>query len=426
VLITADALRADHLSVNGYPRETSPNIDRFAGGAWHFSQAVSVIPKTGPSLTTLFTGHHPETHRGRTNFAGVPPGLPLLAERLKGEGYRTAAFVSNPSVRGSVGFARGFDTFQELLEGDGVEAVNAAFLQWASGEWTAPSFVWLHYIDPHGPYEPPPALEALFIDDEWAQSPERVSLDYAAHQVEGGSPNKILGAVPRYQQQGEEDRVAAYVARYDAEIRHMDDAFGEVVGRLQDLGRYDDALVLFTADHGESLGEHDFYFEHGWFAYDATLRVPLMIKRPGQTRGGVVEAQVSLLDIVPSVRDVVGASWEDDGPGGSVFRAPESRPLVLVESAGSYPDKYRGLRSARSKFLTSRESVEELYDLATDPGETVNLASQESEVLAELRRQIPEARAALRSDPSTFAPEIESEDVDPRTREQLRSLGYLE
>ena len=127
VLITADALRADHLSINGYPRETSPNIDRFAREAWHFTEAVTVIPKTGPAFTTMFTGHQTDTHRVRTNLWRMPPALPVLAERLGAEGYRTAAFVSNPSVGASMGFARGFDTFKELFAGDGVSAVNAAF-----------------------------------------------------------------------------------------------------------------------------------------------------------------------------------------------------------------------------------------------------------------------------------------------------------
>ncbi len=427
VLITADALRADHLSINGYPRETSPSIDRFAHEAWHFTQAVTVIPKTGPAFTTMFTGHQTDTHKVRTNTWRMPRALPVLAERLKAEGYRTAAFVSNPSVRASMGFARGFDTFEELFEGDGVSAVNAAFLKWAADEWTRPSFVWLHYIDPHGPYDPPAALEALFIDDEWAQSPERVSLDYKAKRIEGGSPNKVLGAVPRYQQLGDEDRVAVYVARYDAEIRHVDNAFGEVIHELERLGRYRDAMVLFTADHGESLGEHDFYFEHGWFAYDATLRVPLMIKRPGQTEGGVGEAQVSLGDIVPTIRDVVGASWEDDGPGGSVFRAPESRPFVKVESAGRYPEKFHGLRSTRWKFLKSRAlGLEELYDLAADPGETENRVASEAELATELRLRLSETRAALRSGASPATPAVEKDEIDPRAREQLKALGYLE
>jgi arylsulfatase A-like enzyme len=152
-----------------------------------------------------------------------------------------------------------------------------------------------------------------------------------------------------------------------------------------------------------------------------------MIKRPGQTEGRIVEAQVSLVDIVPTVRDVVGASWEDDGAGGSVFRAPESRPLVKIESAGRYPEKFHGLRSTRWKFLKSRAlGSEELYDLAADPGETENRAGGEAELATELRLQLSETRAALRSDASPVTPAVEKDDIDPRAREQLKALGYLE
>jgi hypothetical protein len=209
VLITADTLRADHLSINGYPRQTSPGIDRFAREAWHFTQAISVIPKTGPAFTSLFTGHHPRRHGVRTNLSLVPETWPMLAERLRAEGYRTAAFVSNPAVRAAMGYSRGFDTFEQRFEGDGVSAVNAAFREWAAREWARPSFVWIHYIDPHGPYDPPAELEGLFIDDDWAQSDERVSLNRKAKRVKGGSSNKVLGAVPRYQQRGAEDRLAS-------------------------------------------------------------------------------------------------------------------------------------------------------------------------------------------------------------------------
>ena len=120
VLVTADTLRTDHLSLFGYARETSPNLDAFAEGADVFSQAFSVIPKTAPSFTTIFTGRHPEEHGVRSNFDRVPDVLPMLAERLREAGYRTAAFVSNPALRKSKGFARGFDRYRMLTEGDRV------------------------------------------------------------------------------------------------------------------------------------------------------------------------------------------------------------------------------------------------------------------------------------------------------------------
>lgn len=158
LLVTADSLRADHLSFNGYPRNTSPEIDAFAGSAWNFSQAVTVIPKTDPSFATLFTGRHPREHGVRSNANAIPPSLSTLAERLQDSGYRTAAFVNNPVLREEKGYTRGFDTYSLLDEKSGPAAVSHAFLLWGREleGWQQPTFVWLHYIDPHGPYDPPP------------------------------------------------------------------------------------------------------------------------------------------------------------------------------------------------------------------------------------------------------------------------------
>lgn len=422
ILITADALRADHLSVNGYPRRTSPSIDRFADRAWHFTDAVTVIPKTAPAFTSLFTGLSPLRHGVRSNTVPVPASLSLLAERLRAGGYRTAAFVSNPAVRKEMGFNRGFETFEELFGDDGVTRVNEAFHQWADKSWRAPSFVWIHYIDPHGPYDPPADLEALFIDDDWSRSDERVSLDNVSTQFGSGSNNKVLGTVPRYQQRDGEDRVAAYVARYDAEIRHVDAAFGDVVARLEQLGRYRDAMVLFTADHGESLGEHDYYFEHGWFAYDTTLRVPLMIKLPEQVRGGVVESQVSLLDLSPTIEAAVGFSWGQFGLGENLFALPPRRPPLPVESADRYPTKQYGVRSSRWKYLTM-DGAQELYDLSVDPAETVNLAGEQGAALEALRADLARFLSVRRASPPES---ISPADVNPGVREQLKALGYLD
>ena len=296
LLVTADSLRADHLSINGYPRNTSPEIDAFARTAWNFSQAVTVIPKTGPSFATLFTGRHPREHGVRSNAHAIPPSLSTLAERLQDSGYRTAAFVSNPVLREEKGYTRGFDTYSLLDETGGPAAVSHAFLLWGREleGWQQPTFVWLHYIDPHGPYDPPQDLLEPFLEDEWSQSEQRVRFGRGSQYV---NPSKLLGAVPRYQRIEEESRAAAYVARYDAEILGVDRAFGLLLGFLREHDLEDRSAVVFTSDHGESLGEHDYWFEHGWFAYDPSLRIPLLIREPGQSQEHKVSAPVSNLDL---------------------------------------------------------------------------------------------------------------------------------
>lgn len=425
ILITSDTLRADHLSVNGYPRATSPALDDFARTAWHFTDAATVIPKTGPAFATLFTGRHPEEHGVRSNFGSIPAGMPVLAERLRSLGYRTAAFVGNPVLRDSMGFARGFEHY-EIFDGehaDAVRAVNVAFLRWAALAWDRPTFAWVHYMDPHGPYTPPADLERLFIDDAWARSDARVSL--ASDPTPSGNPNKVLGAIPLYQRRDGEDRVAAYVARYDAEIRYVDAAFAEVLQFLRRQDLYDPSVVIFTSDHGESLGEHNYYFEHGWFACEPTLHVPLMIKLPGQVEGRVVSDQVSHLDFLPTLLALVGAPGDPTAHGIDVLARPGAdRPPVLVENSDQYPEKYYGVRGARWKYLVrSSDGAEELYDRRADRAEAHDVAEREPEVLAELRDAFA---AALRRAREAAAPPSAAPPDDPQVRERLRALGYVD
>jgi arylsulfatase A-like enzyme len=424
-LITSDTLRADHLSVFGYARETSPALDSFARRSLHFTDAVTVTPKTGSSFATIFLGRHPREHGVASNFEALPPGLPVLAEQLKALGYDTAAFVGNPALRRGKGFARGFDAYQ-MMDGrrdEGVRSVNQAFLEWARPhDWTRPTFAWVHYMDPHGPYAPPAAFAHLFINDEAAASEERVPLAPAS--PPSGNPNKILGAIPAYQQRSGEDRVAAYVALYDAEIRYMDEAFGEVIAFLEEQGLYDPSAVVFTSDHGESLGEHDYWFEHGWFAYEPTRHVPLIIKTPGQTEGKVVERQVSNLDMLPTILALAGSTADGALAGADVAGPLDERAPVLIESSDRYPDKFYGVRTSRWKYLMKEsDGGEELYDLREDPGELRNVAGGEPERLAELREICAESLRRARDravPPSSGIPD------DPETLERLKSLGYLE
>jgi arylsulfatase len=418
VLITADALRADHLSVNGYGRDTSPNIDAFARGSWHFLDAVTVIPKTGPSFATFFSGRHPREHGVGSNFDAIPAEIPLLSERLEGLGYRTAGFVSNPNLRGSLGYTRGFDFYREGLSG--TEEVNRAFLEWAAGPWEIPTFVWLHYIDPHGPYDPPADLEALFLHDDMARDDRRVSLDHRA--ADGPTPNKLLGAVPLYQQREGEDRIAAYVARYDAEIRLVDETFGEVIQFLRKNELFDGSFVVFTSDHGESLGEHGLYFEHGWFAYEPSLHVPLMIKEPGQREGIVVKEQVSNLDLLPTLLTWLGVPIDSPTRGRDLFDLRQGRTPLLVENADQYPDKVFGIRNGRWKYLRRASGVaEELYDLDDDSAEMRNLAQARPEVVAGMRQRLREDVSRLQPHSRSQAP---ADGLDPALRERLEALGY--
>lgn len=435
-LITSDALRADHLSLNGYARATSPNLDAFAETAWHFPEFVTPIAKTNPSFATIFTGMHPFEHGVGANSYALPKKTPLLAEALRAAGYRTAAFVSNPNLSKRQGFDRGFEEYGLLPKSDGVLRANRALLRWARGhDWSEPTFVWLHYIDPHGPYTPPARFEQLFAEDEVARADERtVALQYEP--LRGFPENFVLGAIPKYQQVDGDHRLSAYVSRYDAEIRFMDTAFGTVLEFLKERGLFEDAAVVFTSDHGESLTEHNYYFEHGWYAYEATLRIPLLIKEPKQTVGGRVEGLATTLDCFPTLLALAGLAAPETLGGRNLLARPGAASDVLIENTFTYPERYVGVRTGRWKYIAALTGSllaenpldhlagEELYDLARDSAEAENLAKLESERLDEIRRLFEERYAAMKVRARSGLEKIGP--MDRPTREHLEALGYAQ
>lgn len=420
VLVTVDTLRPDHLSLNGYARATSPNLDAFAAAAWHYPDASAVLPKTGPSMTTHLSGLPPCEHQVTANRIRIPPEVPLVAEAFSAAGYRTAAFVSNPVLSKPKGYSRGFDVYREFSKEGGLDELNASFLRWAGKKvWEQPTFVWIHYIDPHGPYTPPGDYGALFADDELARGDDR-RLPTSYEPLKGWPINYVHGAIPQYQVRDGEDRVAAYVAWYDAEIRYMDDAFGEVLGFLRQEDLYDDAVLVFTADHGESMGEHDYWFEHGWYAYEATARIPMIVKPAGVATGRRIDDQVSNLDTVPTLLAAAGLSPSVELPGASLLTDLPERGPLLIENTSTYPQRFLGVRTARYKYLREeRTGAEELYDLAADRAETNNLVDELPDVAESLRRALEDGLAACRARGEA----VEVRPSDERER-KLKALGY--
>ncbi len=420
VLVTVDTLRPDHLSLDGYGRDTSPSIDAFAAAAWHFSDAVAVLPKTGPSMTTHLSGLQACEHQVSANRIRIPDEVPLVAELFAAAGYRTAAFVSNPVLSRAKGYARGFRVYREFAKEGGLDGLNASFLEWAGRkDWKRPTFVWIHYIDPHGPYTPPGEYADLYQDDELARAEERrLPTDYEP--LAGWPINYVHGAIPRYQVRGVEDRVAAYVAWYDAEVRYMDAKFAEVLAFLKERELYDDATVVFTADHGESLGEHDYWFEHGWYAYEATSRIPMIVKPSGSPAGRAIDGQVSNLDTAPTLLAAAGLEIPTALAGASLLDPLPDRGPLLIENTSTYPERFLGVRTSRWKFLRElKTGREELFDLTADRREEVNLVRERPVVADRLRAELERQLAACRA-------RGEAVEVQPgeEVQRRLRALGY--
>ncbi len=419
VLITADALRPDHLGFNGYGRPTSSAIDAFASEALLFDQAVTVIPATGPSYTTIFTGWHPETHGVQSNLQPIPAEVPVLAELLRDRGYATAAIVCNPVLQRSLGFARGIDEFALRVTDGGVEAVEKVFKPWAQHEWNQPTFIWLHFLQPHGPYDPPASyVERFAYDDLQTEETHRVATADSVDQ------STRLGVIPAHQQLGDEDRTAAYIRYYDANIAYLDDAFGRVITILKERGVYEQSAIAFLSSYGESLGEHNYYFEHGEQAYDTCLKVPLLIKLPNSSEGQRIPDLVSLLDVFPTILGLAGVENIPPGPGQNLLSPLASNRALVVTNSGGSNARQLGLRMSGIKFLVDPETGrQELYDLAADPSESNDLSQTRAEALAQVYARYEKLLAELQ-DPATAirpgeAPEIEH-------IEKLRALGYVQ
>lgn len=399
LLVTLDTTRADRLGCYGARDASTPNLDRIAREGVLAERAVAVAPITLPSHASILTSLFPPRHGVRDNSDfRLPEAVTTLAEHLKGHGYRTAAAVGSYMLSSVFGVAQGFDRydeprpfaadagprgvgvrFREILERPASEVTDAAFSALA-GAGERPFFLWTHYFDPHADYRPPPPYAERF-----------------------------------------------QARPYDGEIAYTDAEVGRLLGALGKQGLLDSTLVVVTADHGESLGEHG-ELTHGLFVYQATLRVPLLMRWPGVLPAGRrLAAAVSVADIAPTVLELMGLPPLPDAQGQSFAAAARGGPEreqgpVYAESL--LPERAYGwcrLVSIERSSLKLIEAPEpELYDLAADPNETRNLASARPADAADLSKRLREMLEAFGVE-ETSAPMP----LDEEQRARLRSLGYL-
>ncbi len=380
LLITLDTTRADHIGAYGDSAAQTPNLDALAADGVLFERAISSAPITLPAHASLFTGSHPFAHGVRNNGSFVLTGAaPTLATVAHDAGYRTAAFVSAFVLDRRYGLGRGFDDYDDRfpLERRG-EATAAAAESWlaANARSGRPFFLWLHFYDPHDPYDPPPPYR-----DAFAARP------------------------------------------YDGEIAYTDANVGRVIARLRQRDLTDSTIVAVVGDHGESLGEHG-EATHAMFVYESDVRVPMLLSAPGRLpRGRRVRALVRAIDLAPTLVALAALPPIPGAQGTNLL------PLINGAAAGpadAYAETYfpwlfmnwaelRSIQDGRWKYIDAPEP--ELYDLASDPAEQTNLAAREPARAAALGRAL-EAIAA-RSRP------IASAAIDRETQRKLAALGYV-
>ncbi len=448
LLLTIDTLRADHLSAWGYARATSPVLDRLAGEGARFELAQAQWPKTAPSFASIFTATYPKDN-GIVRRVGMPIDcrLRMLAEELKRLGYQTHAVVGNGAVGREFYFDQGFDSYEEAWKttaasgGAATAARNITDLALARLdrlEPGKPTFLWIHYIDPHSPYRPEGEHRDRFQGDEHFRPGKEIKVERKTHR-------KFIGGIGRSQVIDGATDLAFYVARYDAEIHYADDEIGRLVDGLEERGLWNRMLTVMTSDHGESLGEHDYFFGHGMLGFQTCLHVPLFLRYPGVIEPRVDGDPVELLHLAPTILDFAGAKLEEGrwGQGRSLrsrLLGQESGAESIAFSEAGYATEGNWIRTAfdgrfKLTFVPWRSDQRKvagegvrfvLYDLESDPGETTNLADSRPEDLERLRRELwawdRAPRFPARSDPESCGQDRE---VDERTEEQLRALGYL-
>ncbi|HEX4953441.1 MAG TPA: sulfatase [Thermoanaerobaculia bacterium] len=418
LLVTVDTLRADRLGSYGYRRPTSPEIDRLLAEGVRFTQARTVEPLTGPASISLFTSLPPHEHGATRNSLAMRPGLSSITRLLGQGGYRTAAFVGNWTLRDRfTGLAEHFDAYREIFsrkrwlglfnsEATGADLTTAAtswLRELRARETKRPFFLWVHYVEPHAPY--------------------RLQKEMAPR----------LG-VPVGDAASRSDR-------YDTEVAFVDREVGRLVSAVRAIEAGRELAVVFTADHGESLGEHG-YWGHGRNVLDPNLRIPLGVVWPGVVSAGrTIEAPALILDVAPTLVGLLGLAPVE------VFRGFDWSPVLRGEApppedrlvgfqahrgavtavSGEQNARENGLLevailSGRTKEVLRLETrTRRLFDLGHDPGELQGRTTSPSRPSPELAAWLAEVRQGLRK-----ASDLPAAALDAASLEQLKALGYVD
>lgn len=402
VLITFDALRADHLNCYGYKRETSPFLSEFAKDAFIYIRAIAQSGSTVPSLSSMFTSMYPYADCALNRKYVLGKSYITLAEFLKKIGYKTYAIVGHEYVKKIFGLARGFDyyddNFNKWRNANELTTLAIKFLK--EDKSHKKFFLWVHYREPHAPYYPPLKYREMFYNKEPFKGENKSDI-----YIIFGRP-KTLNKKEIYQ----------LVDLYDANIRFADDNLRELFEYFKESGLLKNTIIIITADHGESLGEHNI-FDHSQLYY-GILRVPLIISIP-EFKGRVVEDPVALVNIFPTICELIGyknAPMLKRFRGKSVFAETKLQQDLYSEYHNRFSlivDNFRLFQDANNSYA--------LYNISDDPYEMDNLASKESQRLNIMKEKMSSLSEHAKSCSYTGKPSL-----DERTRQNLESLGYAQ
>ncbi|MBW2290421.1 MAG: sulfatase-like hydrolase/transferase [Deltaproteobacteria bacterium] len=420
IWVVCDTLRADRMSLYGHGRETSPFFEEWAPELLVFDQGYSQASHTIVSAPAILASLYPSTHGLRDYHDVLDSRAVLVSEALQNAGFTTFGVLSNPHLSAKNGFNQGFDQFKSTKKWKNLSSakVNQSFFDWRIRHTDGtPYFALLWYIDPHTPFQ---------WDEEasdWAGLDPGQSFRFRPDDVTESASEEIRKSTSR---------------RYDASVRAVDNALRNLTAFLREVDDYDDALIVFTSDHGESMWEHG-RFGHNYGLYESLTHVPLAIRFPSPLRfpyttppTGRSEMIVSSVDLLPTTLDFLGIEADSSLQGRSILPSlGGSDPGVAyleqrLERYGPY--HVFGLREGRHKYIWV-ESFEDnrlprmlLFDLAADPGEQHNIISEQPDLAASFHARVVEQRRkyeALALERATVSPDRES-------RKLLEKLGYIE
>ena len=436
IVIVIDALRADHLGVMGHSRDVTPQLDRLAAEGILFTHARSAASWTLPSIASLMTSVYPSVHdllrlpqeRGHNRLAQEFLTLP---ESLATKGLRTGAVVANPWFWEGTGLSQGFQevhTIDDAADPREAGAIVSRVIKWLWRNRTAPFFLYVHTMGPHSPYHAPPSYQGRYTG-ELRRSELIADFDrlyrtkeqwQAYRQIQGRAERDGLTAA----------ELAYLEAQYDEKLAYVDSQLGLLFDAVDRFDLLENTLIIVTADHGEAFFEHGMIF-HGEQLHDELLRVPLIMRMPGNsTVSSRCDAVVELVDLYPTIHEALGFEVVPHLQGRSLLRIIRGEPGDGVAFAQGYEFKITThewsafFEYSETPSIASSFKLRELYDLRKDPDERVSLVGRHPE--AELRLRQLSLQLWLEMDASAqyWDPNVEPAPIDPETAKRLRNLGY--
>jgi len=437
IIISVDTLRADHMGVYGYDKNTTPNIDRWSKEAFIFDHAMTVIPITYPSFAALFTGLHPVNTKIIKNATDepIPDNTQTLVSILKNNGFTNAAYLTSDVLNKNVNksltnLVENFDIYESIPYKEGIsykkyeEFINKAF-SWFKDNKNKRRFMWLHLMNPHSHYYPPSNYRCIFNKKYCAE------IELAGEQELSNEEIKYRGC---QNQTVPENIVKLHETLYDGEIAYMDKLFGELIKKLKSNNIEKNTVVVFLSDHGEGF-DHNYNFSHGEVLYHSSVQIPLIIKVPWfNSHGARITDLVDNTDIMPSLVELLQLKINNlitDGKSfNTVFNNKSRTNKHFVYSVTKNLDKYsifdgryKYIRSLPESCLANGSLKEEVYDLKTDPGEENNLFLSKPQITNSLKSELMSFLSKY------HLPETPTKNFDTFKEEysqfnRLKSLGY--